>query len=296
MRSTVRWVLSPDRRALIAVEDAVSVEADPLPDAFLYASEATGASVQVDNVWDVAPSPSWGRIAFGRAFVLRAGERDTMPETEWARLEAQLPEDVADRDAERLRRDLRRHAFPASGMALMLGLGMAQVMDVSRLPAGLAAAPTGATLSLHGWRTRWTRTGDTLAVGAAPRQVQDDADPARWVLVRPVVGASYRDSIGATTDPTRLAAVSWTEGPTLELASPMPTIAERAIPIEGGEVVSRAGTIELLRPGAAPVIVGRGWPLAATATGRFILALVPRADTVPGTMAARPVVYHVSRE
>jgi hypothetical protein len=145
MRATVRWVLSPARRSIVVVEDPVSVEADALPDGFLYGSEATGAIVQMDSVWDVAPSPDWTRIAYGRAFVARAGEGDTVPETEWVRLEARLPEDVAMRDSRSLRRVLQAHAFPASGMVAMLGLGLAQVIWLDKLGAGRNPTATGPT-------------------------------------------------------------------------------------------------------------------------------------------------------
>ncbi|HEX4936688.1 MAG TPA: hypothetical protein VFV33_26080, partial [Gemmatimonadaceae bacterium] len=55
MAAQVRWTLSPDRRAIIVVEDPVGVEAEPVPDGFLYGSETTGAVVQLNGVWDVAP-------------------------------------------------------------------------------------------------------------------------------------------------------------------------------------------------------------------------------------------------
>jgi hypothetical protein len=298
MRATVRWMLSPDRSAILVVEDPVSVEADALPDGFLYASERTGTIVQLDSVWDVAPSPDWTRLAFGRAFILRAGERDTMPREEWQRLERQLPEDVTARDANVLRRLLEAHAFPASGMSLMLGLGLTQVVWIDSLGAGRVAAPTGPTHSLHGWRVRWTAGGDTLAVGAAPRAVQDDAPPARWVLVRPRRWAAYRDTLGGTTDSARFARVAWVEGPTIELGSPAELPTTRTLPIQGGTVDAREGSIRVTRRNGARQtdvrVVGPGVPLAATANGRFILALVPRANAREHEMRAQTVVYHLS--
>jgi hypothetical protein len=299
MRSTIRWVLSPDKRAIVVVEDAVSVEADPLPDGLLYASEATGAVVQLDSVWDVAPSPDWTRLAFGRAYVLNARERDTMPIEEWRRLEAQLPEDVADRDPRRLRRALEAHAFPVSGMALMLGLGLTQVIWVDSLGPGRVAALTGPTHSLHGWRVRWTPSGDTLGAGAAPRMTQDDAPPARWVLVRPRRWARYTDSLGVTSDSAHFARAGWIAGPTIELASPVDLTARRALAIDGGAVESRDGSIRVTRRGptgrSETHLVGPGLALAATAGGQFIAALVPRVDAKEHEMRAHPVVYHISR-
>ena len=298
MRATVRWMLSPDRSAILVVEDPVSVEAEALPDGFLYASERTGTIVQLDSVWDVAPSPDWTRLAFGRAFILRAGERDTVPPAEWQRLEGQLPEDVAARDANVLRRRLEAHAFPASGMSLMLGLGLTQVIWVDSLAAGRVVAPTGPTHSLHGWRVRWTARGDTLGVGAAPRAVQDDAPPSRWVLVRPRRWAVYTDTLGGIADSTRFARLAWLEGPTMELGSTMDLAATvRALSISGGTVEARDGSIRVTKrssAGQADVrVVGPGIPLAATANGRFILALVPRVNAKESDMRAQTVVYHL---
>jgi hypothetical protein len=297
-RSIIRWVLSPDRRAIIVVEDAVSIEADPWPNGFLYASERTGTIVQRDSVWDVAPSPDWTRLAFGRAYVLHARERDTMPPDEWRRVESQLPEDVTERDARTLRRQLESHAFPASGMTLMLGLGLTQVIWVDSLGPGPVPAPAGPTHSLHGWRTRWTRSGDTLGVGAAPRMIQDDAPPTRWVLVRPRRWARYTDSLGVTSDSTAFAPVDWTTGPTIEFASPVDLSGRRELAIDGGTVESRDVVIRLTRRGAGgrseTRVVGPGLALAATAGGRFILALVPRTDAREHGMRAYPVVYHLS--
>jgi hypothetical protein len=298
LRSTVRWVLSPDKRAIIVVEDAVSIEADPLPNGFLYASEATGAIVQLDSVWDVAPSPDWTRLAFSRAYVLNARELDTMPVQEWRRIEGKLPEDVAERDVATLRRRLESHAFPASGMTLMLGLGLTQVLRVDSLGSGRVTAPTGPTHSLHGWRVRWAPSGDTLAVGAAPRMVQDDAAPARWVFVRPRRWARYRDSLGVTTDSSRFAIVDWVAGPTIELATSFDLTTRRELAINGGTVESRDGTIRVTQrgPTGRPEVhvVGPGLALAATTSGRFIAALVARTGTNEQETRPYPVVYHVS--
>jgi hypothetical protein len=301
MRSTIRWVLSPDRRAIVVVEDAVSVEAEALPDGFLYATEVTGGVVQIDNVWDVAPSPDWTRLAFGRAYLLRGGGRDTVPPEEWRRLESQLPEDVAERDSQTLQQLLEAHTFPASGMSTLLGLGLTQVIwvDSIGLPGRLPAVP-GPTHSLHGWRVRWAPTGDTLAAGAAPRMVQDDAPPARWVLVRPRRWALYGDTLGGTTDSTRFARVGWITGPTIELGSPVDVRGRREIAVERGTVESRDGAIHLTtRASRGPShtrVVGPGLALAATASGRFIVALVPGTDGKEHEMRAYPVVYRLTPE
>ncbi|MDQ3950927.1 MAG: hypothetical protein M3282_11360, partial [Gemmatimonadota bacterium] len=299
LRVTVRWMLSPDRRAILVVHDPVSVEADPIPDGFLYANEATGAIVRMSSVWDVAPSPDWTRLAYGRAYVLNARERDTMPEEEWRRVEAQLPEDVADRRPGRLRRELEARAFPASSMARMDGLGLTQVIWLDRLGAGRAAAPTGPTHSLYGWRVRWTPNGDTLGVGTVPKSTYDDAPPAHWLLVRARFGASYRDSLGITTDSSRFARLSWVEGPTMELANPVDLTRRQVLAINGGSIDARDDSIRVTthgRDGRTEVrVVGPGIPLAATASGRFVAALVPgpMAQERPQGMPAQLVVYHI---
>jgi hypothetical protein len=297
MRATVRWVLSADRRAILAVEDPVSVEAEALPDGFLYASERTGVVVQLDGVWDVAPSPDWTRLAFGRAYILRAGERDTVPPEEWQRLEARLPEDVGERDTKTLRRRLEAHAFAASGMATMLGLGLTQVIWVDSIRASHDPANVGPTHSLHGWRVRWTPTGDTLAVGAAPRMVQDDAPPARWVLVRPRRWARYTDTLGGTMDSTRFARVDWRVGATIEMGSQVDVPNRVPLSIDVGTIDTHGGSIRLTRRDQAgrqeTRVLGPGVPLAATRSGRFVLALVPRTNAKEHEMRAQPVVYHV---
>jgi hypothetical protein len=153
---------------------------------------------------------------------------------------------------------------------------------------------------LNGWRVRWTRGGDTLGVGAAPRSVQDDAPPTHWTLVRPRLWALYSDSLGATTDTGRFVRVSWVEGPTLELGAPLTATAGQAIAIAGGTIDVRGGSIRLTRRGRdgrpATRLVGPGLPLTATASGRFIVALVRRARGSGREMAARTVVYDVSPE
>jgi hypothetical protein len=298
LRVNVRWLLSPNRRAILVVHDPVSVEADPIPDGFLYANEGSGTAVQVDGVWDVAPSPDWTRLAFGRAYVLNARERDTMPAEEWRRVEAQLPEDVADRRPDRLRRELEAHAFPASGMALMLGLGLTQVLFLDRLGPGRTVAPTGPTHSLYGWRVRWTPSGDTLGVGTAPRTGSDDDPPGRWVLVRPRLWAAYRDSLGTTADTSRFARLAWTEGPTMDFGSPVEVGGRYELPVEGGRIEARGGVIHLTTRGrggrSVERIVGPGMPLAATATGMFIAALVARPDAKRHEMRGQLVVYHIA--
>jgi hypothetical protein len=300
LRVTARWVLSPDRRALLVVHDPVSVEADPIPDGFLYANEATGAVLQLGSVWDVAPSPDWSRLAYGRAYVLNARERDTMPEAEWRRVEGQLPADILERRPGQLRRELEARVFPASSMARMDGLGLTQVLRLDGLGGVRPARPTGRTHSLYGWRVRWTPNGDTLGVGTAPRMTYDDGLPVRWLLVSARPGASYRDSLGVTTDSSRFARVPWVEGPTMELANPVDLSGLPPLTIDGGSIEARDGSIRVTRRGrdGRPEVrvLGPGTPLVATANGRFVAALVPRPQQLrerPSGMPAELIVYHI---
>src|SRR5215208_6230359 len=73
MRESIRWAFSPDRRAMLVVDDPVGIELDPIPDAFFFGDEARQFQIQMDSVWDVSPSPDWKSIAFGRAYTIQKG-------------------------------------------------------------------------------------------------------------------------------------------------------------------------------------------------------------------------------
>jgi len=294
MIGTVRWLLSPDQRAIIVVEDPVGVEAEPVPDGFLFASEATGVVVQVNGVWDVAPSPDWSRLAFGRAFVFRSGESETIPEREWTRLHEWVPEDVAAPSAEALRRIVEPYAFPVSGMSYARAISLATIVDVGALQPGRSAAVQGPTVRLEGWRVRWTPSGDTLAVGAAPRTVQDDADAMRWTLVRTRGVRSYRDSLGVAPAGVRLVTPAWVNGPMIDVSVDIDMNQARRVPVSGGAVTSSNGRIRVERGGAV-IEVGEGAVLAATREGRFIAALVPNRSAREFDPKVRLVVYELAR-
>src|SRR3954465_649001 len=68
MTERVMWAFSPDRKAMLVVADPAGVENEPVPNGFFYGDETTGFQTQVDSVWDVAPSPDWKWIGFGRAY------------------------------------------------------------------------------------------------------------------------------------------------------------------------------------------------------------------------------------
>src|SRR5688500_20186243 len=74
MRERISWLFSPDRKAVLVVADPISVEADALPNAFFFGDETRAFQVQVDSVWDVAVSPDWKWLGFGKAYTLLHGE------------------------------------------------------------------------------------------------------------------------------------------------------------------------------------------------------------------------------
>ena len=293
MAAEVRWLLSPDQRTVIVVEDPVGVEAEPVPDAFLYASEVTGAVVQVSGVWDVAPSLDWSRLAYGRAFVFRSGEADSIPAREWSRFYGWLPEDVAARSTSGMRRIAAAYTFPVSGMSYAKAIALTQVLDVGRLTAGRAVVVQAPAVRLEGWRVRWTPSGDTLAVGAAPSTVQDDSDATRWTFVRTRPARTYRDSLGVAAAGRRFANVPWIVGPTVDISTPFDMNAPRRVAALGATVTSARGRITVERRGAT-TDVGPGAALAATRDGRFIAALRPDAAAAEFDPKVQLVVYELA--
>src|SRR6187551_2819691 len=83
MSSKLKWLISSDGSAIIAVVDPVGVENEPIPNAFFYGSESRNFQTRMDSVWDVAPSPDWGSIAFSRARTMMNGEADSIPSSMW---------------------------------------------------------------------------------------------------------------------------------------------------------------------------------------------------------------------
>jgi hypothetical protein len=73
MAERVLWAFSPDRKAVLVVADPVGVENEPVPNGFFFGDEARGFQTQIDSVWDVAPSPDWKWIGFGRAYTVVGG-------------------------------------------------------------------------------------------------------------------------------------------------------------------------------------------------------------------------------
>src|SRR5690606_17075065 len=167
MLATVRWTLSDDRSAILVMEDAASVENEAFPNGFVLAREtADGVSfVQMDSVWDAAPSPDWSAAAFGRAHRVSAGERDSLTTAQWDSLAEAAGMPVA---------DVRRGAFPASGMAIMVGLAQPGMVRLDRQEPKVWPVAAG-------WRVAWSRDGGQIAAGMAPApRVDDDAEASRW--------------------------------------------------------------------------------------------------------------------
>jgi hypothetical protein len=301
MTARVRWLLSPDRLTLLVTEDPSSVEADPLPNGIIVASERRSALVHIDEVWDAAPSPDWRWLAYGKAFVLRGEHRDTVAAKRWGPLAQRLAEIAAGGDGagvaarrRQLERDLATRSFPVSGMAITYGAASTHLLRLDSLPLGARdLVDTLPPTHLGGWRVRWRR-GDTLAIGTRPARSQDDAPAARWELVVPVGTDSLSATIAVVTDTTRLAPLFWAEGPTLDIASAVDLSAEKTIDAGAARIVSRGGTIFLTRPGdATPVPVGPGLPLAATTNGRYIVAIAPHTDRREHESPTITVVYEV---
>jgi hypothetical protein len=284
MATRVRWTYSPDHRALVVIDDPVSVENEPVPNAFIFVRESDGLFVQRDSAWDVAPSPDWTRLAWVRAHVTPPGERDTMRAADWQALAsaASVPDSVA-----------RRQAFPVSAMTTAYALGTPRIIDLREgTPPG---TETEHRLPYAGvWQVRWSYGAVLLGLGTRPMRAQDDALAERWSLVEPGEGVTLR-AIRADS----LSEVPWQEGPRLERGTPIDLRTANELVLGPSKVVHVDGTIRLVatKPGGpATVVVGPGRALAATATGRFIVALVPGpSSSDPSAMPYRVVVYQIPK-
>ena len=277
MSARTRWTQSPDRSAIIVVEDPVAVEAEALPNGFLFATERGPVLLQRDSVWDVSPSPDWTRLAYGRAWVLNAGEAERVPDQLWARLaaEVQLPID-----------SVRRGAFMSSGMVPAYGFAQPVVVDVSSTAPGTSMPGTQIARTLPiagGWRVRWTPEGRELVIGANPEMVQDDTPPPTWFRVDPTTGGP----LGPIAE-SALAPVGWRDGPVIDISVLVDLGPTRSLAIDGGTLESRNGWIRM-----NDRIIGPGMLLAATRTGRFIAAMAPRHDAKQYEAPIEPVVYQV---
>ena len=253
MAARTRWALSPNRGAILVMEDPASVEADAFPNAFFLGHEEGMRSVRMDSVWDASPSPDWRRVAFGRAYVLRGEREDTLRTEQWDALASRLRMPVD---------SVRRHAFLASGMATIFGFAQPGVIE---LGGGEPRLFQGA----GGWRVRWSVDGSRLLAGLAPQRTQDDAPATRWVAFDPATGKP----LGDVAPNARSADLRWSEGPTVDISIAPDTATLRTLPATNGTVESRGGWI---RVGGR--IIGPGVALATTRGGRYVVALVPNVD------------------
>lgn len=291
MAERVSWVFSPDRKAVLVVADPSGVENEPVPNGFFFGDEARGFQTQVDSVWDVAPSPDWKWIGFGRAYGVVGGEgTGTDQLTDVAR---RTSIDTA---------TLRAGSFASSGMSMSRAIAQPGVIripdDPRQIAAGDSAAPRLFPIA-RGWQVRWTTDGKTLALGNSPARASDDEPSQTWSALDPVTGAL---SV-ALPSSARLAEVKMTQGPTLDRSLPIDmTLSPPPIQVQRGKqtfsIYSTRGVITITDPPGvgstgAQRVVGAGIALAATAGGRYIIALAPRSTTAPNEMAVEAVVYTV---
>lgn len=291
MAEQVKWLFSPDRRAVLVVADPVGVEAEPVANAFFFGDEARGFQTQLDSVWDVAPSPDWKWIGFSRAHTVIDGSGGGTA----------LLSDVSRRTSIDTA-TLRAASFQSSGMSMSRAVAQAGVIhipdDPRQVSAGDSAAPRLFPVA-KGWRVRWTTDGTTLALGNNPARATDDEPSQSWSALDPSTGALH----GSLPASARLAEVKLIAGPTIDVSIPLDMNKSAPIQVQRGSqtfnIESERGVITLVEttPGsgakASPRVVGAGVALAATAGGRYIVALAPRSKPVPNEMPIEPVVYTV---
>ena len=292
MAERVLWAFSPDSKAVLVVADPGGVENEPVPNGFFFGDEARGFQTQMDSVWDVAPSPDWKWIGFGRAYTVVAGGGTG----------TDLLTDVSRRTSIDTA-TLRAGSFPASGMSLARAVAQPGVIHIPDNPRVQAAADSAVPKLFpiaRGWRVRWTTDGTTLALGNSPARALDNEPSQTWSALDPATGALH----GTLPSSAKLADVKFTGGPTLDRSLPIDMNQSPPIQIQRGNqtfnIQSERGVITLVEttPGAAtrvpPRVVGAGIALAATAGGRYIIALALRSKSDPNESAVEPVVYTVT--
>ena len=291
MAEHVFWTFSPDRKSVLVIADPGGVENEPVPNGFFFGDESRGFQTQVDSVWDVAPSPDWKWIGFGRAYSVVGGEGTGTDQL--ADVARRTSIDTA---------TLRAGSFASSGMSLSRAVAQAGVIHIPENLRDSAAADSAAPKLFpvaRGWRVRWTADGSTLALGNAPSRAVDNEPSQTWSALDPVTGALH----GTLPANSKLADVKFTEGPQLDRTSPIDLTQSPPIRIMRG---TQPFTIQTVRgvitivgpPGVGSTgpqrVVGAGIALAATAGGRYIIALAPRRTPDPGGSSVEPVVYTVT--
>ncbi len=292
MTAHVRWALSPDSSAIVAMVDPAGVENEALPNAFFFGSESRNFQARMDSVWDVAPSPDWGSIAFSRAYAVSAPGEDSIPSAMWQDLSRRTGIDTA---------TLRTGSFATNGMTSARGVaqpGLIQIpADMRAAGAADAAAARMYPVAL-GWHVRWTPDAATLALGNTPSKAQDIEASQTWAALDPKSGALH----GTLPTGAKLVVARWVEGPVLDLSTPVDMQSAPPIHITtGGRIMSiesSRGVITARELGASAdstrvYTVGSGKALAATKGGRYIIALAPRARAVANELPVEAVVYTV---
>ena len=292
MAERVMWAFSPDRKAVLVVADPGGVENEPVPNGFFFGDENNGFQTQMDSVWDVAPSPDWKWLGFGRAYTIVGGEGTG----------TDLIADVARRTSIDTA-TLRAGSFASSGMSMARSIAQAGVIHTPDNPRSQTAVDSAAPKLFpiaRGWRVRWTTDGSTLALGNNPARATDNEPSQTWSALDPVTGQLH----GSLPSNASLADLRLTAGPTLDASLPVDMTKSPPIEIKRGSqtfsVQSERGVITIVEttPGAAAKsaarVVGAGIALAATAGGRYIIALSPRSKAAPNEPAIEAVVYTVT--
>ncbi|MEA2765939.1 MAG: hypothetical protein QOK07_2343 [Gemmatimonadaceae bacterium] len=291
MAERVLWTFSPDKKAVLVVADPGGVENEPVPNGFFFGDEARGFQTQMDSVWDVAPSPDWKWLGFGRAYSVVGGAGTGTDQLSDVSRRTSI--DTA---------TLRAGSFPSSGMSMSRAIAQAGVVhipaDPRQLAAGDSAAPKLFPIA-RGWRVRWTTDGTTLALGNNPARAADTEPSQTWAALDPITGALH----GTLPANVSLAELKMTSGPTLDRSLPIDMTQSPPIQIRRGTqtftILSNRGVITIVDPPGvgstgAQRVVGAGIALAATAGGRYIIALAPRSTPDPSGSSVEPVVYTVN--
>lgn len=293
MSERVSWMFSPDHKAILVVSDPSGAEADPVPNGFLFGDEAGGFQLQMDSVWDVAVSPDWKAIAFSRAYQVVDGSGASDP----AALSDLARRTLIDTAA------LRAASFPSSGMSSARAIAQPGLV---RVPADMRAATAGDSAApkmfpvARGWRVRWTADGALIALGNAPARALDAEPSESWTALDPKTG-EFHGSLPASS---KIVEPVYVQGPVLHSASGPDMTAAPAIEVirngKKAKIVSERGVITIVDEGKSadgtdqPYVVGSGMALAATAGGRYIVAVAPRSKIAAGESPVQLVVYRVS--
>ena len=291
MAERVSWAFSPDRKSVLVVADPGGVENEPVPNGFFFGDETRGFQTQMDSVWDVQPSPDWKWIGFGRAYTVVRGEGTGT--------------DLIADAARRMSIDtatLRAGSFASSGMSMSRAVAQPGVIHLPDNPRQQSATDSSAPRLFpiaRGWRVRWTTDGSTLALGNNPAHAEDNEPSQTWAALDPTTGQLH----GSLPSDAKLAEVKFTVGPMLDRSVPIDLTQSPPIQIQRGNqtltIQTTRGVITIADPPGvgstgAQRVVGAGIALAATAGGRYIVALAPRANPDSNGMAIEPVVYTVT--